>query len=155
MVRKKVYIRKKSNKVIDAGRAESPKNPVDPEVSEEFADAQQLAGSGGRYLADKLRKYTSSTPEITSGDVDADWEHADIGTETPGGDNPTPDQSVVQDIGEAVGRTHSDLEPLHTSGEEEPAGRNGIPKKSRTPESRRGTDEPSEKRGQDEPIDWE
>ena len=154
MVRKRVYIRKK-DRIIDAGRAESPKDAVDPEVSEEFADAQQRAGSGSRYLADKLRKYTSTNPEITSGDVDADWERDDIGTETPGGDNPTPDQSVVDDIGEAVGVKHNDLEPLHTSVEEKSAGPNGIPKKSRTPDSIKGTDESPEKRGQDEPLDWE
>lgn len=45
MVRKKVYIRKK-DRINGAGRPESPKEPVNPEISEEFADAQQLAGSG-------------------------------------------------------------------------------------------------------------
>ena len=87
--------------------------------------------------------------------MDADWEHADIGTETPGGDNPTPDQSVVEEIGEAVGRTLSDLEPLHTSAEDGPAGRNGILRKSRTAYSRKRADGSSEKRGRGEPIDWE
>jgi len=51
-VRKKVYIRKKDN--ID----------------------------GSRYLAEKLRKLASSTREITSGAVDADWQRAG-GTDKP------------------------------------------------------------------------
>jgi hypothetical protein len=35
-----------------------------------------------------------------------------VGDETPGGDNPTPDQSVVDDIGVAVGNQYQDNEEL-------------------------------------------
>ena len=45
------------------------------------------------------------TPAITGGDVDVDVEDAYFtGDEAPGGDNPTPDQDVVDDIGKALGR---------------------------------------------------
>ena len=44
------------------------------------------------------------TPAITGGDVDADWENAYFsGDEAPGGDNPTPDQDIVEEIGKALG----------------------------------------------------
>ncbi len=49
---------------------------------------------------------------LSGGDVDADWEHTDVGEETVGGSTPTPDQDVVDDLGRAVGVTYSDTEPL-------------------------------------------
>jgi len=118
MVRKKVLIRKKNNKIVDAGLAESPKLPTDPEVSQEFEDAQRAAGSGSSLLGHRLREHNSSTPELSANDVDAKWDRADVGDETVGGDNMTPDQSVVDEIGEAVGLTYDDAEPLRTSVEE-------------------------------------
>jgi hypothetical protein len=35
-----------------------------------------------------------------------------VGDEAPGGDNPTPDQNVVDDIGVAVGNEYQDNEEL-------------------------------------------
>jgi hypothetical protein len=71
------------------------------------------AKSGRAELQDKLHKYTSSSPALTAGDVDADWQEADsIGDEAPGGDNPTPDQDVVDDIGRALGVEYEDDEEL-------------------------------------------
>lgn len=53
------------------------------------------------------------TPAITGGDVDANWENAYFsGDEAPGGDNPTPDQEVVDDIGKALGVQYDDREEL-------------------------------------------
>ncbi len=50
---------------------------------------------------------------MTGGDVDADWESAySVGDEAPGGDNPTPDQDIVDDIGRAVGVQYNDNEEL-------------------------------------------
>ena len=50
---------------------------------------------------------------MTAGDVDADWESAEaIGDEAPGGDNPTPDQDVVDEIGKALGVEYDDDEEL-------------------------------------------
>ena len=53
------------------------------------------------------------SPEITGGDVDASWEDAySTGDEAPGGDNPTPDQDRVDDIGKALGVQYEDSEEL-------------------------------------------
>ena len=99
-------------KFIDAGNAESAEYQADEEVTEEFADAQRLA-SGGEQLKRQLREHHSRTPELSGGDIDADW--AGVGDETVGGSSPTPDQDVVDELGEAVGVTYEDNEPLHTT----------------------------------------
>jgi hypothetical protein len=71
------------------------------------------AKSGYDEFRDKLKKHTGSGPALTSGDVDADWESAEsVGDEAPGGDNPTPDQDVVDEIGRALGVEYEDDEEL-------------------------------------------
>ena len=56
------------------------------------------------------------TPALTGGDIDADWENAYFsGDEAPGGDNPTPDQEVVDDIGKSLGVEYQDNEELRGS----------------------------------------
>jgi Family of unknown function (DUF6335) len=71
------------------------------------------AKSGRDDLRHKLERHTSSSPALTAGDVDADWESADSsGDEAPGGDNPTPDQDVVEEIGRALGVEYDDDEEL-------------------------------------------
>ena len=105
---------KTSDQFVDAGTAESKQYDADDEVLQEFADAQRL-GSGGELLKRELREHHSRTPKLSAGDIDADWARADIGDETVGGSAPTPDQDIVEEIGEAVGLTYEDNEPLHTS----------------------------------------
>jgi hypothetical protein len=69
--------------------------------------------SGRHELAERLRKHTSTGPALTGGDVDADWEDAEsVGDAAPGGDNPSPDQDVVDEIGQALGITYEDNEEL-------------------------------------------
>jgi len=69
--------------------------------------------TGRRELRERLDKPTETGPALTAGDVDADWESAySVGDEAPGGDNPTPDQDVVDDIGRAVGVQYDDNEEL-------------------------------------------
>jgi hypothetical protein len=76
------------------------------------------AKSGRAELKDRLRKNTGAGPALTSGDVDADWESAEaVGDEAPGGDNPTPDQDVVDDIGRALGVEYDDDEELQGGAE--------------------------------------
>jgi hypothetical protein len=99
---------------IDAGNAESEEYQAGEEVTEEFAEAQRLA-SGGEQLKRELREHHSRTPELSGGDIDADWAGADVGDETVGGSAPTPDQDVVDELGEAVGLTYEDNEPLHST----------------------------------------
>src|SRR5262245_21884662 len=83
------------------------------EVRQEFDDAQNL-GSGSDQLLGRLRDHHSRTPKLSGGDIDAAWDQADAGEETVGGSNPTPDQDVVDELGEAVGLTYQDNEPLDT-----------------------------------------
>jgi hypothetical protein len=69
--------------------------------------------TGRRELHEKFTKHTETSPAITGGDIDADWESAySVGDEAPGGDNPTPDQDIVDDIGKAVGVEYEDNEEL-------------------------------------------
>jgi len=71
------------------------------------------ARSGRHDFNERLRQHTSTGPAMTAGDVDADWEDAEtVGDEAPGGDNPTPDQDIVEEIGEAIGITYHDNEEL-------------------------------------------
>ena len=58
-------------------------------------------------------EHTETSPALTGGDVDASWEDAyAVGDEAPGGDNPTPDQDRVDDIGRALGVEYQDNEEL-------------------------------------------
>lgn len=76
------------------------------------------ARSGRAEMQERLSKVTSSSPALTSGDVDADWESAEaVGDEAPGGDNPTPDQDVVDEIGRALGVEYDDDEELQGGAE--------------------------------------
>ncbi len=80
------------------------------------------ARSGADELRVKLASHTGSGPALTAGDVDADWGAAEaVGDEAPGGDNPTPDQDVVDEIGRALGVEYDDDEELQ--GGDEIAGR--------------------------------
>ena len=74
------------------------------------------ARSGRRHLQDALDEHNETSPAMTGGDVDANWEDAyAVGDEAPGGDNPTPDQDRVDDIGKALGVTYEDNEELKAS----------------------------------------
>jgi len=74
------------------------------------------ARSGHDELKAELARHTESSPKLTAGDVDADWEEAyAIGDEAPGGDNPTPGQNEVDEIGEALGVSYQDDEELKGS----------------------------------------
>ena len=74
------------------------------------------ARSGRRELFDERREHTEVSPDLTAGDVDADWQDAySVGDEAPGGDNPTPDQDRVDDIGKALGVQYEDNEELKGS----------------------------------------
>jgi hypothetical protein len=105
---------KKKEQFIDAGIAEPEQFDADQEVQDEFSEAQRL-GSGGNLLVRKLREHHNTSPKLSGGDIDADWERDDSGDETVGGSSPTPGQDVVEELGEAVGLTYEDNEPLHTT----------------------------------------
>jgi hypothetical protein len=71
------------------------------------------ARTGRAVFRNAKKEHTESSPALTGGDVDADWEDAyAVGDEAPGGDNPTPDQDIVDEIGAALGVTYQDDEEL-------------------------------------------
>lgn len=63
---------------------------------------------------------TSVSAELSAGDIDALWDQAEFsGEETAGGSAPTPDQDVVDEIGEAIGVTYEEGEPLRVGAKEQ------------------------------------
>jgi hypothetical protein len=84
-----------------------------PPSSLDLNRSASSARSGRRELLEKYEEHTETGPDITGGDVDANWESAySVGDEAPGGDSPTPDQDIVDDIGRAVGVEYQDNEEL-------------------------------------------
>jgi hypothetical protein len=84
-----------------------------PPSSLDLDRTASAARSGRRELLERYAEHTETSPAMTGGDVDADWESAySVGDEAPGGDNPTPDQDIVDDIGRAVGVQYNDNEEL-------------------------------------------
>jgi hypothetical protein len=81
-------------------------------AAEELQERQGLVGSGRDMLRRKLEEHTFESPELSGGDVDADWDASLEGTETVGGHVVTPDQDQVDEIGAAAGLTYADSEPL-------------------------------------------
>jgi hypothetical protein len=74
------------------------------------ASAARTGRTQLRGLHDEL---TQTDARMAAGDVDADAQSAYfVGDEAPGGDNPTPDQDVVEEIGAAVGLEYQDAEEL-------------------------------------------
>jgi hypothetical protein len=70
------------------------------------------ARTGRAEIAENIREH-HGMDSVTGGDPDVDIEDAYFaGEEAPGGDNPTPDQDIVEDIGKALGVTYNDNEEL-------------------------------------------
>jgi hypothetical protein len=84
-----------------------------PPSSLDLNRTASAARTGQAEIAEHLADHTETGPEITGGDVDASWESAySTGDEAPGGDNPTPDQDIVDDIGKSLGVVYEDTEEL-------------------------------------------
>ena len=89
----------------------SPPSSLDPNRR-----VPSAARTGRQEMREARREHNETSPELTGGDVDADWEDAyAVGDEAPGGDNPTPDQDRVDDIGKALGIEYQDNEELKAS----------------------------------------
>jgi hypothetical protein len=81
-----------------------------------FERTASAAQTGHAELLERLHSHHETSPRLTGGDVDANWEGAySSGDEAPGGDNPTPDQDVVDEIGRALGVEYADAEELKSS----------------------------------------
>jgi len=67
-------------------------------------EATYLRSDTERALEKDVANYTSTPPALAGGDVDADWKRADsVGEEAVGGSVATPDQDVVDEMGDALG----------------------------------------------------
>ena len=78
-----------------------------------YAARASSAESGHQAYQHRQREHTEGGSALTGGDVDTDWNEAySSGEETPGGDMPTPDQDVVEEIGRALGVEYDDAEEL-------------------------------------------
>ena len=85
----------------------------DPEIEEFMEEEIARAPKDPEQLAQRLRNNTASSPADAGGDLDASWEDVnDSGTESVSGDNPTPDQSDVEENAHAVGVNFEDNEEL-------------------------------------------
>lgn len=74
------------------------------------------ARSGRAAMEHTLRDHLGMSPDIAAGDVDVDVEDAYFtGDDSPGGDNQTPGENLVDDIGKALGVEYDDNEPLKAS----------------------------------------
>src|SRR4029079_1749117 len=93
--------------------ANDPDYVPDPEI-EEFMELEiSQAPKDPEILAQRLRNNTAASPRDAGGDLDAAWEDVnDSGSETVAGDNPTPDQSLVEENALAMGVSYEDNEEL-------------------------------------------
>jgi hypothetical protein len=93
--------------IVDDDVVQTPPSSLDLDRS------ASAVRSGRREMKERIAEHTETSPAMTGGDVDADWESAyAVGDEAPGGDNPTPDQDIVDDIGHAIGVEYQDNEEL-------------------------------------------
>ena len=104
-----------------ARQAKKAKAPVEtlrtPPSSLDLDRTPSAARSGAKALKDTQRRQAKFAA-LTAGDVDTDAEGAySSGDEAPGGDNPTPDQNDVEEIGQAIGVHYADNQELQ-GGEE-------------------------------------
>jgi hypothetical protein len=93
--------------------ANDPDYVPDPEI-EEFMELEiSRAPKDPDMLAQRLRNNTAASPRDAGGDLDANWEDVnESGSETVAGDNPTPDQSLVEENASAMGVSYEDNEEL-------------------------------------------
>src|ERR1700752_2914300 len=93
--------------------ANNPNYVPDPEIEEFMEEEISRAPKDPELLAHRLRNNTSASPRDAGGDLDAAWEDVnESGSETVAGDNPTPDQSLVEENARAVGVSFEDNEEL-------------------------------------------
>ncbi len=86
---------------------------ADPEIEDFMEEEISRAPKDPELLAQRLRNNTAASPDDAGGDWDANWEDVnESGSETVAGDNPTPDQSLVEQNARALGVSFEDNEEL-------------------------------------------
>jgi hypothetical protein len=79
---------------------------------------KEIPGYKGEGRIDKFdeNELNEASPELTGGDIDANYQQAYAdGDESVGGTVVTPDMDIVDDLGKAVGLEMNDQNFLHTS----------------------------------------
>lgn len=100
----------KTSKAQRKSRQRKPRQRRRPVAVEERQDLEPPA--------DPLARQPGTGPQLSAGDVDADWKRAESsGEETAGGSVATPDQDVVDEIGRALGVEQGSEAELTTSAE--------------------------------------
>jgi len=90
--------------LLDRERRQLPAEERDQARDQGAERLISSARAGHDELKNQLNEHTETSPVLTAGDVDAKWQDAyAVGDEAPGGDNPTPGQDRVDDIGKALG----------------------------------------------------
>ncbi|MGB8507926.1 MAG: DUF6335 family protein, partial [Pyrinomonadaceae bacterium] len=91
----------------------NPDQVPDPEIEKFMEEEIARAPKDPGQLAQRLRNSNAASPQDAGGDPDATWEDVnDSGEESVSGDNPTPDQSDVEENAHAVGVNFEDNEEL-------------------------------------------
>lgn len=83
----------------------------DPDIEQFMEEEIKRAPKDPELLAQRQRNNTASSPMDSGGDIDATWDD-DTGSESVSGDNPTPDQSDVEENAHAMGVNFEDNEEL-------------------------------------------
>jgi hypothetical protein len=93
--------------------ANNPEFVPDPDIEEFMEGEISRAPKDPERLAHRLRDNTAASPSDAGGDLDANWEDVNMsGSESVAGDNPTPDQSDVEENAHAFGVSYEDNEEL-------------------------------------------
>ncbi len=101
---------------VQRRRDEEDENVPTPPSSLDMDRHASAARSGHGQLEHRRRQQNAVSPEISGGDVDADWMGGYfVGDEAATGDNPTPDQDSVEGMGRAVGVDYEDTEELKST----------------------------------------
>lgn len=103
----------------DADLPEEDFGDLPQEITESYGTGvHDLPGyvEGGRTMRDRRHEFHEASPELTGGDIDANYEQANaVGDEAVGGTVSTPDQDIVDDLGAAVGLEMDDRAFLRTN----------------------------------------
>ncbi len=100
--------------LVDSDGSEMVRYASDPELLDDLTGRQQIT-SGTEQLLAGLHEHTGQSPQTSAGDVDADWDYdQQSGEESVGASVATPEQNIVDLLGEAVGLDYADDEPLNT-----------------------------------------
>jgi hypothetical protein len=91
----------------------NPDYVPDPEIEKFMEEEISRAPKDPDQLANRIRNNNAASPADAGGDPDATWEDVnDSGEESVSGDNPTPDQSDVEENAHAIGVNFEDNEEL-------------------------------------------